>query len=470
MWSKRPEARKQQHMTSFKSKITRRKRKLSNSGLNNVQFLAARVFGSNSSLFENVVVSPNSVMVNKGKSDPPTFYVDPGKECGNWSNGCDAVQNVDQADNCCADDIIFMPQIRTKTETAPVSLVHSNTMRYSDSFVLSNNKNNRSCDSEKVRKSSVYIQEGGNTVERSDSVKYKPSNSSLYRTRQSQKQANDPAKMQLQQRQLPDSQDNQQKAKNPDGGGENKRQGKNKKKNGKSKQSDAVCNDSSAKTSSKPNVTKTEPPLDDKKQKKTSTKDPSVPHESYLKRVKSKIYKHSRSDSNVSQNSSEGASDSEKMKINKKDKKPAKNSSKIPKIKNNAIPEESEVKLKKSTSTLFLRQYSNLERVRPKSFGVKSSNGFFGITDLVDHTTNILNVPVEQPKLTKSKSSSAINLNLLRSRRNKILEQSKNCKNAETEFSFITYPNTPKKETTVVDGPRDRPSSWIIGSISEVEG
>lgn len=284
--------------------------------------------------------------------------------------------------------------VTVRSRTQPVNP----SVRYSDSYVT--NKNIKQ--SEKNKKTrSVYVD---CDVQRADSFKYKPTNSSLYRSRQTDKQA---------------------KVEN---------------KNKKNPKQDIDVN------------------LDEKKKK---TEKETHNNNSYLKRVKSKIYKHKN----------EGTDDEKKVKKMKEKKTQVKNS-KIPKISD--IPEEREVNIKKSTSTLFLRQYSNLERVRPRTFGPKN----IGISDLVDSTTNILQVPVEQPKLTKSKSSSAINLNLLRSRRNKIQEQSKNCKNADTEFSFFAYNNGKEnrglcslnKKSENNTQQKERPSSWIFGGEREKQG
>lgn len=84
--------------------------------------------------------------------------------------------------------------------------------------------------------------------------------------------------------------------------------------------------------------------------------------------------------------------------------------------------------MKKSSSHFefrLIRQTSNLERIRPRTFGLKPAS-----TDSKD----------EKPVLAKSKSSSAINLSLLRVRRNKLLEQAKkNCKLVHNEFDFIAF-------------------------------
>lgn len=85
--------------------------------------------------------------------------------------------------------------------------------------------------------------------------------------------------------------------------------------------------------------------------------------------------------------------------------------------------------MKKSSSHFefrLIRQTSNLERIRPRTFGLKPASS----SDAKD----------EKPVLAKSKSSSAINLSLLRVRRNKLLEQAKkNCTLVHNEFDFIAF-------------------------------
>ncbi|KAJ8922199.1 hypothetical protein NQ315_004136 [Exocentrus adspersus] len=79
----------------------------------------------------------------------------------------------------------------------------------------------------------------------------------------------------------------------------------------------------------------------------------------------------------------------------------------------------------------------NAEKEREKKDGRRRSARKKS-TDLVDQT----NVSNEKPVLAKAKSSSAINLNLLRTRRNKILEQvAARCgsKDVQKEFDFIAF-------------------------------
>lgn len=541
MWSKPTEARKPSNMTSFKNKITRRKRKLSTGGgISNVQFLSSKLLENKDTILadEGIVVPLSPVEMLNRKSDPAKFYAyNDQTKCAPSENQVDSKKNsalerpvwkdtdnsqlflfvkqksaslgkhfratntikesndsssisvgdsnqlinftddnteitfancsnsrdVNCTDNC-GDDVISPAkcdgvEIRVRHANS-VEAIHSS-LRYSDSCV-STSKNTREKTIDRSNATKICRFDRHTVCESSGDVKYKAENSSLYRSR-----IQKPAELKMQYK-VADGAEKQMKTSDTS---ENKRSAKNKKKAVKNKQLDVDCNDGDL-VKAPVNTTTQKTDSEDKKNKKAKD---AVNNDSYLKRVKSKIYKHSRSDSSVSQNSSEGVSDNEtKTKPKKmKEKKVSTKSSKIPKICDN-IPEETiceNPKLKKSASTIFLRQYSNLERVRPKTFGVRSG-GFFGVTDLVDSTANILNVPVEPPKLTKSKSSSAINLNLLRARRNKIQEQSKNCKNADTEFSFITY-NVPQKAVissrkfdkcnigdTLVEQ-KERPSSWI---------
>lgn len=451
-------------MTSFRSKITRRKRKLSGgtAGINNVQqYIAAKLVNGWDSLIadEAIVTSINPTeMLNKRKSDSAKFYAynafqDPKNEVAYVYNAHEETKkynalqepknetmyegiknrcNTEMTKSSCnghADPLPRSDDVDQQYEGIEIrqrTNLHS-TQRLPDGYTAKNTK--------KANRSNVD----------NENVKYKPTDSSLYRSRQSQKESE--PKMQYKPTDTTEKVDNKRPSKS------------------KKKKKDA----GPVKPTPQNGVV-----VDDKKNKQ-QTKD--VTNDSYLKRVKSKIYKHSRSDSNVSQNSSEGTSDGESKTKQKKMKEKKTNAKNVKVSVCDNIPEESEVKLKKSASTIFLRQYSNLERVRPKTFGVRSSGGFLGISDLVDSTTNILHLPVEQPKLTKSKSSSAINLNLLRARRNKTQEQSKNCKNADTEFSFISYPVPPNASVLVsrkfdrsafselipVEQKENRPSSWIIG-------
>lgn len=150
---------------------------------------------------------------------------------------------------------------------------------------------------------------------------------------------------------------------------------------------------------------------------------------SYLKRVKSKIYKN-KNDGVVSNlptmpDISENTCKTTTKKIKNK--------------KNNEIKESCEEPIVKRGTFDFrlIRQTSNLERIRPRSFAPKKCIE-------LNNDNNSAVVQQEKPILVKSKSSSAISLNLLRTRRNKILEQVKNrnCKVVENEFDFIPFGNS----------------------------
>lgn len=154
--------------------------------------------------------------------------------------------------------------------------------------------------------------------------------------------------------------------------------------------------------------------------KKEITPQMTNTNNSYLKRVKSKIYK--TKNDGAMPDISETTTKTKKIK-NKK---------------NTEIKENAEEPAKLSFDFRLIRQTSNLERIRPRSFAPKKCSSNTGIAELA-------NQPVqEKPILVKSKSSSAISLNLLRTRRNKILEQVKNrnCKVVENEFDFIPFGNS----------------------------
>ncbi|KAJ3629669.1 hypothetical protein MTP99_014047 [Tenebrio molitor] len=134
---------------------------------------------------------------------------------------------------------------------------------------------------------------------------------------------------------------------------------------------------------------------------------------SYLKRVKSKIYKTKTENNGILPS---------KTNVSKKNT----NCERIPE----------DVEVRKSTNFDFplIRQSSNLEQICSRTFGVTKSSSNTGIADIDDGIA-------KKPILAKAKSSSAINLNLLRMRRNRILEQvkEKRCKDVFDEFDFIAF-------------------------------
>uniref|UniRef100_V5I8L3 Rho guanine nucleotide exchange factor 12 n=1 Tax=Anoplophora glabripennis TaxID=217634 RepID=V5I8L3_ANOGL len=164
--------------------------------------------------------------------------------------------------------------------------------------------------------------------------------------------------------------------------------------------------------------------------KSTTKKEPVNTEPSYLKRVKSRIYK-SKSDGATAQSKT----DEVDAALKSKKLKPKKNLEINGRIPEDEVAVLTPNGLRKSLTHFdfrLTRQTSNLERIRPKAFGSKKS------TDLVDET----NISNEKPVLAKAKSSSAINLNLLRTRRNKILEQvAARCgaKDVQKEFDFIAF-------------------------------
>lgn len=164
-------------------------------------------------------------------------------------------------------------------------------------------------------------------------------------------------------------------------------------------------------------------------EKKKETIQVTNTNNSYLKRVKSKIYK----------NKNEGVGNSTLPTMPDISETTTK-TKKIKNKKNNEIKQNSEEQeVRKTFDFRLIRQSSNLERIRPRSFAPKKCSSNTGIPELNDSNNS-----QEKPILVKSKSSSAISLNLLRTRRNKILEQVKNrnCKVVENEFDFIPFGNS----------------------------
>lgn len=151
---------------------------------------------------------------------------------------------------------------------------------------------------------------------------------------------------------------------------------------------------------------------------------------SYLKRVRSKIYKN-KSDSIAGPTMPDISENAVKTKKNK-NKKNAE-------IKSKTESTDECTEMRKPFEFRLIRQTSNLERIRPRSFAPKKCSSNSGIAEMADNKS----AGQEKPVLVKSKSSSAISLNLLRTRRNKILEQVKNrnCEVVENEFDFIPFGN-----------------------------
>lgn len=170
--------------------------------------------------------------------------------------------------------------------------------------------------------------------------------------------------------------------------------------------------------------------------------------DSYLKRVKSKIYKNRTDNSSNNSNGHDILRSMPNIAENTKSKKSKKKkggSQEKNCQQEQLVSTQDFSELRKSASQFdfrLIRQTSNLERIRPKTFGLRTSSSNLGIPELYANPAvgSTLNINTEKPILAKSKSSSAINLNLLRTRRNKLLEQAKrNCKIVQNEFDFIAF-------------------------------
>lgn len=94
---------------------------------------------------------------------------------------------------------------------------------------------------------------------------------------------------------------------------------------------------------------------------------------------------------------------------------------------------------KKGFDFRLLRQSSNLEFTRTRPYCVS-------VTPKKAPINDVIMVPDEKPILAKSKSSSAINLSLLRTRRKLVdsKKHSSNTKSVEDEFDFMAYENNYK--------------------------
>lgn len=171
---------------------------------------------------------------------------------------------------------------------------------------------------------------------------------------------------------------------------------------------------------------------------------------SYLKRVKSKIYSGSSSNKNKSEreNVMPNISEDGNNKTSKKNKTKTKPSKKI-EDNNPFKPQE----IRKSRTLLDFhlswQSNSNADRSRPKSMMPVKTTSNAPTSEL-----GFLNIPPEgkttnsapnKPFLAKSKSSSSINLNLLRTRRHKIFDflERKQLKMVEDEFEFIAFGGMP---------------------------
>ncbi|CAG9824246.1 unnamed protein product [Phaedon cochleariae] len=144
------------------------------------------------------------------------------------------------------------------------------------------------------------------------------------------------------------------------------------------------------------------------------------PTGSYLKRVRSKIYK-TKADS-VAKDEVDATSKSRKL----KPKKSSEASGRIPEDEVAVLTPNGVRKSLTHFDFRLTRQTSNLERVRPKTSD--SSCNHLGSSD--------------KPVLAKAKSSSAINLSLLRTRRNQIMEKVASrmgAKDVQSEFDFIAF-------------------------------
>lgn len=183
---------------------------------------------------------------------------------------------------------------------------------------------------------------------------------------------------------------------------------------------------------------------------KTKKETPVIPTEtSYLKRVKSKIYK-SKSDDTCPPSKIPISEDKSSKSKKLKPKKSKEISGRIPEDEEAVISPPGIRKSLTHFDFRLMRQSSNLERRRSRIDEDKPT----------DENKNPSVPPSPKPLhfFGKAKSSSAINLNLLRNRKNKILDNS--CTDVQSEFDFIAFGG--------LNGPLQKPRQF--GSQTAISG
>lgn len=465
MWSKQTDA-CNANMTSLKSKITSRKRK--NSKQTNVQQSVENA--SNASLAKKSSKKKHKKVAGLANENKPVECEKPAKASAATLNNNDvsaAKTNCNHATNIDREltraDVVLRSELPKSIDWETNDL--NNTLkRYSDSFVIATENhrkpnelsraqsgflvtNTEACELIKVDKcerksrrfSDLFRHGNLKTSSSCDAIKIQPK-----MIKESNCQNDEFSEVTFRKKNEP-----QKECESKD---VNTKQRKEKKPSKTDKQSLSRDNAAKAKKSQNKNQKST-----DKSNKEEKEQSPA--NSSYLKRVKSKIYK-SKNETVSAQPSMPDINENGKLKKNKK-----KNDDifKIPLLN----PE-----VRKSSTYLdfrLIRQTSNLECVRPKSFVPVKSASNAGISELDgQHTQHLLQVPViEKPFLAKSKSSSSINLNLLRARRKKNLFDSlggKHLKMAEDEFEFIAFgdiPNYPLKEFGSLKSLNNNVHKWI---------
>lgn len=476
MWSKQADSRNSANMTSLKSKITNRKRKNSKPSSNNSnQQQSSNNVSSNTNETTSTITNKKSSKKNKNnkklnKKDTankvPKEEINADEEKVNSNANAliiNSVDNVDHIEKNCSDFIEplllngmhgELPILNWERNNINTTTIHK---RYSDSFVLDNDNNShiqklsRAQSGLNVSETQCYRQLIENKV---DDNKYERKTrrfSDIFKPSNLKGDNN----IKMQPKMVKKNSNNCDSSNNTELNDVTLR-----KKNVNAKENDAVTSASSnkekksgkadkttVKDNAKTKKNKSDKPTDNKSSSSTTTKS-DTNTTSYLKRVKSKIYKHKSENSVSVQPSMPNISEDVSSK-----------KSKTKKSEEHFKPQE----IRKSLTHLdfrLLRQSSNLERARSKSYmpSVKSSSNA-GISELVEQTATILNVQPpastsNKPFLAKSKSSSSINLNLLRTRRNKFFElldkkNLKNLKMVEDEFEFIAFgdvPNYPLSE------------------------
>jgi hypothetical protein len=398
MWSKQADVRNA-NMTSFKNKITNRKQKNSKS-------VNGQSVGNGSPDTESATTGKKQQKSGKHRNRGSKKVADKGSGPANPENTSSsavtppALDSVDPNDIIPTDDLELADVVlrtNVSTEVVEQNLKNSNQKRFSDGFVIENGAHGvlltravsgilgpeelytNDKTSKKGRRLSDLFRHGTlKTTNSLENLNMKQSDSTTAKTERDTAKAT----------------------------GVDKGDVDPKTKRHKKGSSYPMANTKSATTKEAKNAKNTEQVQATKQSSDSSSN-------SYLKRVKSKIYKTKTENNGILPS---------KTNVSKKNT----NCERIPE----------DVEVRKSTNFDFplIRQSSNLEQICSRTFGVTKSSSNTGIADIDDGIA-------KKPILAKAKSSSAINLNLLRMRRNRILEQvkEKRCKDVFDEFDFIAF-------------------------------
>ncbi|KAG5882228.1 hypothetical protein JTB14_007203 [Gonioctena quinquepunctata] len=412
MWSKQADTRNtNKNMTSFKNKITHRKRKNSkprDPATDNADSQETDLASKSKQSEEKQRQSKSSGKNrgrNRSKKDNSKADVtndSANKESKSSGSNCDVTISNDR-DLEFADVVLRHPNNDNKRNTTNNSI-----KRYSDSFVIDKNDKGQIKLTEESDSVAPVLTRAVSGFFIIDQARKARRFSDLFRPGSTMKLSNSTECLKMNEKNI-----NREKATVPD-------------KDAK-KSKPVQRTNSSAKTISKKNG-KSElasPKVEQKTNANKKEAGASSGSHSYLQRVRSKIYKSKSGNAVTSSKGDEVDSASKSKKL--KPKKSIEASGRIPEDEVAVLTPNG---LRKSLTHFdfhLTRQTSNLERKRPQTVG-PDSNGYVTSGD--------------KPVLAKAKSSSAINLSLLRTRRNQILGKVAGkfgAKDVGNEFDFIAF-------------------------------